>query len=62
MNARQLLRMTLWTRHPPSARRVKLVLAVCAICALIVGAEKLFGLPEGLAPERIHAPSQPITN
>lgn len=43
-----LLRMVHWLRHPPSPGRVRLVLGVVAICALIVGAEYLWGWPEWL--------------
>ena len=58
----QLLRMAKWARHPPSARRVKLVLVVIVICAAIVGAEALFGFPEWLTPAKGRAPMGPITN
>lgn len=62
MNPIHLLRMAKWARHPPSAQRVKLVLVVIAVCALIVGAEKLFGFPDWLTPAKTHGPSRVITN
>ncbi|OIP87864.1 MAG: hypothetical protein AUK37_00600 [Rhodobacterales bacterium CG2_30_65_12] len=46
MNPRQLFRMSKWARKPPSASRVKLLLAVIAIALAIWGLEKLFGTPE----------------
>ncbi|MCW1917818.1 hypothetical protein NX862_03560 [Rhodobacter sp. KR11] len=42
------LRMVWWLRHPPSPSRVRLVLVVVAACALIAGAEHLWGWPEWL--------------
>lgn len=38
-----LIRMSHWLRHPPSPKRVRLVLAVVAICLTIVALEH-FGL------------------
>lgn len=48
MNERWLLRMARWARHPPSWARVKMVLAVVALCLLTAGYEKLFGWPDWL--------------
>ncbi len=45
-NPRHFLRMSGWARNPPSARKVKLVLAVIAIVAAIWGLEQLFGTPD----------------
>lgn len=42
------LRMAKWARHPPSAARVKLVLAVIALCLGLFAVERLFGWPEAL--------------
>lgn len=50
---RWLLRMSLWARNPPSDKRVKLVLAVVALCALLYGYERLFGWPEMLTVEKL---------
>lgn len=41
-----LLRASKWARNPPSARMVKLVLAIIAAAAAIVLAEKLGFWPE----------------
>ena len=46
LGPRQFLRMAKWARHPPSAKRVKLVLAVIAIGLVIFGLERLFGTPD----------------
>lgn len=62
MNPLHLLRMSRWARHPPSAQRVKLVLAVIAICALIVGAERLLGTPDWLQGFQAKGSTHKITN
>ncbi|MGI3167612.1 hypothetical protein ACRARG_00560 [Pseudooceanicola sp. C21-150M6] len=56
------LRMSRWARNPPSAARVKLVLAVIALCLAIVGLEKLVGFPDWLTPNDLRGPARPITN
>jgi hypothetical protein len=48
MNLNWLLRMAKWARHPPSPQRVKLVLAVIAICFALWGVELLWGWPDAL--------------
>jgi len=48
MNIRQFLRMSRWARNPPSAKRVKLVLLVLAICLVLFGIERVFGWPAWL--------------
>ena len=47
------LRMSLWARRPPSAKRVKLVLAVIALCLILVAVERWIGWPEALTVERL---------
>lgn len=47
------LRMSRWARHPPSWRQVKLVVAVVAVCILIVVLERIFGWPEALTVNRV---------
>ena len=42
------MRLARWARHPPSARRVRLMAAVAAICALIWGIEYLGWWPAAL--------------
>ncbi|GHE95433.1 hypothetical protein GCM10016455_15150 [Aliiroseovarius zhejiangensis] len=51
MNPRWFMRMAKWARHPPSAKRVKLVFAVVAICAALVIYEMLFGTPDWMQME-----------
>jgi len=51
MNIYWLLRMARWARHPPSPARVRLVLIVVAITAIIAGIEYFFGWPESLSLE-----------
>ncbi len=53
MNPRWLLRMARWARNPPSPGRVKLVLAVVALCLLLLAIERLFGWPEALTVNRL---------
>jgi hypothetical protein len=53
MNWNWLMRMSLWVRNPPSPQRVKLVLAIVAICIALWGIEQVFGWPEALTPNRI---------
>ncbi len=43
-----LLRMAKWARNPPSARRVKLVLAVLLAVLALFAVERLIGWPERL--------------
>ena len=53
MNLRHFLRMSRWARHPPSARRVVLVVSIVALCLAIAALDRLhllpdwFSLPEG---------------
>lgn len=56
MNWNHLLRMSRWARNPPSARRVKLVLAVTALCLGLYGVERWVGWPDALSVERTRAP------
>ncbi|QHQ36981.1 hypothetical protein [Algicella marina] len=51
MNLLWLLRMKRWVQNPPSAGRVKLVLAVLACVFVLYGIELMFGWPEWLTPE-----------
>ena len=52
MNLLWLLRASRWARHPPSARRVKLVLTVLALIAVLYGIESLWGWPDWLSVNR----------
>ncbi|MHC0052839.1 hypothetical protein [Actibacterium sp. D379-3] len=51
MNMRPFLRMARWGRRPPSEKRVKLVLAVIALCLVLFGIERLVGWPDWLTPD-----------
>ncbi len=53
MNHIWLLRMARWAKRPPSERRVKLVLAIIAICLLLFGIEYFFGWPDWLTPNQV---------
>jgi hypothetical protein len=50
-----LMRTKRWAQHPRSLRRVKLVLAVVAICLVVVGIEQVFGWPDWLTVDRLSA-------
>ena len=43
-----LLRAVGWARNPPSAKKVKFVLAIVAVVLALVAIGKLFGWPEAL--------------
>ena len=47
------LRMAQWVRNPPSPQRVKLVLAVVALCLAIFAVESLLGWPDALTPQKV---------
>jgi hypothetical protein len=53
MNPMWLIRLAQWARNPPSPERVKLVLAVIAVCLLIFGYEALFGWPDWFVPQKV---------
>ena len=53
---RGLLHMSKWARRPPSDKRVKLVMAVLAICAALFAFEQLVGWPDGLRVNQSGAP------
>lgn len=52
MNPLWLLRAKRWAQRPPSAGRVKLVLAVIVVCVALFAIELLLGWPDWLTPER----------
>jgi hypothetical protein len=43
-----LLRMARWSRHPPSMARVRLMLAIAALCLGLVAIEAVWGWPDWL--------------
>lgn len=52
MNTRWFLRMSRWARNPPSAKRVKFVFAIVAICLALFALEYMFGVPDWMKIER----------
>lgn len=48
MNPWFFMRLANIARHPPSRKRIYLMLTVAAIVLLIVGIENIFGWPEAL--------------
>ena len=48
VNIRHHLRMAKWARKPPSDQRVKLFLAVLALCLVLFGLDRIFGWPDFL--------------
>ena len=53
MNPIWLLRMSKWARNPPSAGRVKLVLAIVALALVIAGLEWMGWWPDWATAERM---------
>lgn len=53
MNPFWLLRMALWARNPPSAKRVAFVLAIVAACLLLYLVERTLGWPDFLTLDRM---------
>lgn len=51
MNPLWFLRMSKWARMPPSDKRVKLVICVALLAALIVGVERLGYWPDWATAE-----------
>lgn len=49
MTLHWLLRAARWARNPPSAGRVKLVLAIVVACIALVLVERTIGWPDWLA-------------
>lgn len=46
MNHRWLFKMKRWSQSPPSENRVKLVLAIIALCLLLFAIERFLGVPD----------------
>ncbi len=51
MNYHWLLRASRWARNPPGEKRVKLVLAVIALCLVLVAIERWIGWPAWLTTQ-----------
>jgi len=50
MNTRWLFRMARWAQSPPSAKQVKFVFAIIAVCLILYAIDYFFGWPEILTP------------
>lgn len=50
---RLLIRLVEWFRNPPSPARIKLILAVVALCLILVAIERFIGWPDWLTAERV---------
>ncbi len=53
MLPRWFMRMSLWARRPPSAKQVKFVLVIVAICFALLIIERTIGWPDALTVNRI---------
>jgi hypothetical protein len=51
MNPRWLFRAARWARNPPSAARVKLVLAIIALCVAIFALERYVAWPDWMTAD-----------
>lgn len=49
----RFLRMAIWVRRPPSARRVLLVLGAIGLCVALFAIERWIGWPEALTLEPV---------
>ncbi len=52
MNVFWLLKMKHLAQHPPSKKRIILVLGVIAFCVMIFAYERVFGWPEWLTVDK----------
>jgi len=59
MNPIWLMRAANWIRNPPSPKRIKFMLAIFALCLVLLGIEQIFGWPEALTPTQF--PRRPFT-
>ena len=58
MNWFWLLRMAQWARNPPSPARVKLVLAVIALCLGVYAVETWIGWPDWMSLDAEAVPNR----
>lgn len=58
MNWFHLLRMAQWARNPPSPARVKLVLAVIALCLGLYAIETWVGWPDWMSLDAERVPNR----
>ncbi|MDP4033456.1 MAG: hypothetical protein Q8P60_11495 [Pseudorhodobacter sp.] len=59
MNLTWFVRMARWAKHPPSWGRVKLVVAVVALCLALVAIERIWGWPAWLTMQGGGRPLRP---
>jgi hypothetical protein len=48
-----LVRMRRWVQHPPSPAKIRIVLAVVALCAALFAVERYVGWPDWLTTEPV---------
>lgn len=53
MNLHWLMRAKRWAARPPSAGKVKFVLAIIAVCIVLFAVERTMGWPDWLTPDRM---------
>jgi len=51
-----LLRMRQWAQHPPSARKVRLVIGVIVVCLALYAIERWIGWPDWMTLDPVRAP------
>ncbi|MBJ3762899.1 hypothetical protein ILP92_09090 [Maribius pontilimi] len=53
MNFHWMMRAKRWAQNPPSAKQVKLVLVVIAVCIALFAYERVMGWPDWLTPDPV---------
>ncbi|SEM87156.1 hypothetical protein [Palleronia pelagia] len=53
MNLHWMLRAKRWAQNPPSAKQVKFVLAIIAVCIALFAYERIMGWPDWLTPNNV---------
>ncbi len=53
LNPRWFMKMSMWARNPPSAKKVMFVFAIIAICLALFVVERFIGWPEWATPNRM---------
>jgi hypothetical protein len=48
-----LMRAKRWAQNPPSARRVRFIFGIIALCLAVAAVEWLAGWPDWLVPQRL---------
>ncbi|WP_342075819.1 hypothetical protein [Yoonia sp. SS1-5] len=55
MNPIWFLRAKRWAQHPPSAKKVRFVAAILAICVVLYAIDAAFGWPDALTPNNLRS-------